>query len=190
MVPQLLSAPSAGLVLIAAFGAGLGLPAAAQTQAHGLWEHAFTLQSADGQMEQALAEAQAQIAAMPPEQRQQIEQALAGRGVSLGAKGTSARYCLTKEQATRPAEPRMSDGCTQQIDRRSGRTVSFHFQCTRPQATRGEGEITFQGDKAYTGRSTVTSTIDGTPQTMRMQMAGKWLGAECGAVRPVVTPAQ
>jgi hypothetical protein len=156
----------------------------AQTQAPGLWEHSFTMKSDDGKMEKAMAEMQRQMAAMPPEQRKQMEAAMAGRGVKLGAGGTSVKVCVTKEEAAKPPEARMSAGnCTQKDIQRSGNTMKFKFECTQPPST-GEGEMSFVSDKAYTGKTTVTSQVAGRPQQMNMEMQGKWLASDCGDVKP------
>ena len=166
------------------------LAAGAQTQAPGLWEHAFTLKSAGGEMERAMAEMKKQMDAMPPEKRQQVEQMMASRGVKMGAHGGSGKVCLTKEQAARPAEPKVPEGCTQQVDQRSARSVKFHFECTKPSVSRGDGEMTYLSEKAYTGKMNITGEMGGKPQQVSMDMTGKWLGADCGDVKPSATPAR
>ena len=156
----------------------------AQTQAPGLWEHSFTMKSDDGKMDKAMAEMQKQMAAMPPEQRKQMEAAMASRGVKVGAGGTSVKVCVTKEEAAKPPEARMSAGnCTQKDIQCSGNTMKFKFECTQPPST-GEGEMSFVSDKAYTGKTTVTSQVAGRPQQMNIEMQGKWLASDCGDVKP------
>lgn len=177
-------------VLPAAVLAFIVLAAHAQTQAPGLWEHTMKMKSAGGEMEKAQAEMHKQMAAMPPEQRKQMEQAMGGRGMAMGAQGTSVKVCLTKEQAARAAEPRMQGDCTRQDVQRSGNTMKFKFACTKPQPSSGEGEMTFPSDKAYTGKTSVTTQVKGQPQQMNMEMSGKWLGADCGEVKPMVMPAK
>ena len=99
------------------------LPAAAQTQLKpGLWEHSVQM-GGDAQMEAAMATAQAQMAKMPPEQRQQMQAMLAKNGVGLGAKPGAVRVCLSKEAAER-GEPPQSDGrCQHETLQRSGSTM-------------------------------------------------------------------
>ncbi len=179
--PAALTASSAlALLLLAA--APL---ACAQTQAAGLWEHNFTIKSDDGKMDAAMAQMQQQLAAMPPERRAQVEAMMASRGVKLGAHGTSAKYCISKEQAAKPAEPRLSSAdCTRQDVTRSGNTVKFKFECSKPQPVTGDGEMTFAGDKAYSGRSNIVTQVRGQPQQMSMEMNGKWLSADCGDIKP------
>jgi Protein of unknown function (DUF3617) len=164
------------------------LHAGAQTQVPGLWEHSFNMKSEGGETEKAMAEMQQQMAAMPPEQRKQIEQMMASRGIGMGAQGSVVKVCVTKEEAARKAEPVFREGCTQQVVQRSGNTMRVKFECTQPRPMSGEGEMTFISDKAYTGKSTVTTQANGKTQQMTMQMAGKWLAADCGDVKPRPAP--
>ncbi len=167
------------------------LHAAAQTQAPGLWEHSFMMKSQDGQTDKAMAEMQKQLAAMPPDQRQQVEQMMASRGMSMGAQGPVVKVCVTKEDVARKAEPQFGEGCTQQLVQRSANTMKVKFECTRPQPMKGEGEVSFISDKAYTGKSIiVTSLANGQTHQMAAEMAGKWLAADCGDVKPRPVPAK
>ncbi|MES3015719.1 MAG: DUF3617 domain-containing protein [Pseudomonadota bacterium] len=176
---KLIHALPATLMALTAIGAH------AQTQAPGLWEHRFTMTSQGGEMEKAQAEMQKQLAAMPPAERKKIDDMMASRGVKMGTQGATVKFCLTPEQAAKPAEPRMAGDCTQSDIQRSGSTMKYKFSCTKPQQVSGEGQVSYAGDKAYSGMSTMTSQAAGMPQQMTMTMAGKWLGAECGDVKPV-----
>ena len=157
----------------------------AQTQAPGLWEHTLKLDAQNAETHSMPAQMQAQLAAMPPEQRKKIEEMMKSRGVTMGAQGTTVKFCLTKEQAAKPADPRMPGDCKQNDVKRSGNAMSYRFTCTTPQPVSGEGRVTFDGDKAYTGRSTVTTQVKGQPQSTSIDMSGKWLAADCGDVKPV-----
>jgi Protein of unknown function (DUF3617) len=161
------------------------LHALAQTQAPGLWEHSFKMKSQDGEIEKAMAEMQKQMAAMPPDQRKQVEQMMASAGMSINAQGTVVKVCVTKEEVARKAEPQFGEGCTQQVLQRSANSMKVKFECSRPQPMKGEGEVSFVSDKAYTGKSNVvTSLANGQTHQMAIEMVGKWLAAECGDVKP------
>lgn len=164
--------------------------AGAQTQAPGLWEHTFKMTSPGGEMEKAQAQMQAQLAAMPPEKRQQVEEMMASRGVTMGAQGTVTKVCVSKEQAAKPAEPHMPGVCSRQDVTRSGNKMKYRFECSKPRPMKGEGEMTFVSDKAWSGKSTVTTQMKGQPQQMAMALSGKWLAADCGDVKPFVMPAK
>jgi hypothetical protein len=160
----------------------------AQTQAPGLWEHTFRMKSPGGEMEKAQAQMQAQLDAMPPEQRKQMDAMMKSRGVTMGAQGTTAKFCLTKEQAAKPPEARMTGDCKPADIKRSGNTMSYKFACTTPQQVNGEGQLTYVSDKAYTGTANVTTQAQGQARQMTMEMTGKWLGADCGDVKPLGAP--
>ena len=166
------------------------LHAAAQTQVPGLWEHSFKMKSQDAETDKALADMQKQMAAMAPEQRKQIEQMMASRGMSMGAQGTVLKVCVTKEDVARKAEPQFREGCTQQVVQRTASSMKVKFECTQPQPMSGEGEMSFTSDKAYTGKSTVMSQANGKAQQMTIEMAGKWLAADCGDIKPRSAPAK
>ena len=148
------------------------------------------MKSQDAETDKALADMQKQMAAMAPEQRKQIEQMMASRGMSMGAQGTVLKVCVTKEDVARKAEPQFREGCTQQVVQRTASSMKVKFECTQPQPMSGEGEMSFTSDKAYTGKSTVMSQANGKAQQMTIEMAGKWLAAECGDIKPRSAPAK
>ena len=172
-------------VSCAAALAAVSIAAAAQTQAPGLWEHSVTFKTQSGEMEKAMADMQKQLAAMPPEQRKQMEQMMAGRGIGMGPKGNTYKVCVTKEEAARQAAPKMSDAnCTQDVVQRSAQTMKVKWTCTGQNPSTGEGEVTFKSDKAYTGKAVVTSTVKGKPETTNIEQSGQWLSADCGDIKP------
>lgn len=162
----------------------LAANAQAQTMAPGLWEHTATFKSRSGQMEGAMARMQQELAKMPPEQRQMMQAMMARQGAALGPKGNTARICLSKEQAARADMPQQDGNCRQQTVERSGSTVKFKFTCSGTPASSGEGEYTLTGDKAYRGSAVVDTTVQGKPERIEMQQSGKWISADCGAIKP------
>jgi hypothetical protein len=162
------------------------LPVHAQSMKPGLWE--INNKMSGGQMDGAMAEMQKQLAQMPPDQRKQMEAMMAQRGVQMtpGAGGGMAvRMCMTKEMVERNEVP-TRDGCTTTKNQRSGNTMKIAFTCTSPPSS-GEGDFTFSGD-AYTSHMTVKTAVQGKPETMVMDATGKWLGADCGSVKPMAVP--
>ncbi|HET6491761.1 MAG TPA: DUF3617 domain-containing protein [Burkholderiales bacterium] len=151
----------------------------------GLWEHSFTMKSQSGQMEKAMSEMQQQLASMPPEQRKKMEQMMAQQGMSMGAGGRSVKMCITKEQAERDELPQQEGRCSQQVVQRTATTMKVQFSCTGNPPTSGESEVTFASPTAYTGKSTVNTTVQGKPERMNMEQSGKWLSADCGSIKPM-----
>jgi hypothetical protein len=164
------------------------LPASAQSLKPGLWEITNKMQSVSGKTENAMAQMQKQMASMPPEQRRMMEQQMARSGVKMAAGGPaggmSVRICMTREMAERNEVPAQRGDCKSTAQARTGNTMKMAFACTNPPSS-GEGEVTFAGSEAYSSRMTVSTQVDGKPEKMTMEGSGKWLGADCGSVKPL-----
>jgi hypothetical protein len=162
---------------------GAVLPAAAQSLKPGLWE--INNKMSGGQMNEQMAEMQKQMAQMPPDQRKQMEAMMAQRGVKMAPTaggGMAIQMCMTKEMAERNEVP-VKDGCTTSKQQRTGNTMKIAFSCANPPSS-GEGEFTFAGD-SYTSHMTIKTVVQGKPDTMVMDGRGKWLGSDCGSIKPI-----
>lgn len=166
----------------------LGAPAQATPKLKpGLWEHSFQMKSQSGQIEAAMKQAQAQMAAMPPEQRKMMEQMMARQGVSMDVAGQKVRVCMTPEDVARDAMPPTQEGCTQNA-RRSGNTWTVSFECPARNgnpASSGQGTATMESDSAYSGQFLIKTQVQNKPEQLQMSTRGRWLAADCGAVRPI-----
>jgi len=173
-------AGAVGLLILLAAGS-----AAAQKLAPGLWEHTVTVKSDDGRAEAAMAQMQQQLAAMPPEQRKKIEEMMARRGMGVGGKPNAVRVCISPEMASRDELPQGNEGrCKRQSLQRSGNTVRFKFVCEGNPPSSGEGEFTYAGNKAYSGRTVLDRVVKGQPQRTEVQMEGRFVASDCGDVKP------
>lgn len=173
---------AAGALLAAAC-----LPLSAQTLKPGLWEIHNKMQG--GGAADAMAELQKQMAQMSPQQRKQMEAAMAAQGVKMapGAGGGMAtQMCFTREMVERNDVP-MQEGCKVTRNARSGNTQSFAFACSSPPSS-GEGQVTYEGPEGYSSRMTVKSTAGGRAQATTMEARGRWLKADCGNVKPMPMP--
>jgi hypothetical protein len=177
-------------VLAVLAAACAAVPATAQTLKPGLWEIQQKV-GGNPQMDQAMAEMQKQLAAMPPEQRKQMEAMMAGRGVQVapGAGGAMAvKVCMTREMVERNEVPATQGDCKTTQQSRSGSTLTMAFTCSKP-PSKGEAQITMVGSDAFTSKTTVTSTEAGkAPATTTIEGTGKWQGADCGSVQPGQPP--
>ncbi len=187
---------SARLIVACALGA-LCLPLAAQTPARaGLWE---ITQKTGGnpKMEQAMAQMQKQMAAMPPAQRKQMEDSMAKQGAQMPGVQAGAlvnKVCLTKEMLEQNGSPGMQQqpqraDCKVTRQDRSASSMKVSYVCTAPPSS-SDIEVTYQGQEAYQSRVTIKSERNGKTESMLIESAGKWLGADCGAVKPVALPAK
>ena len=167
----------------------VALSAQAQTMKPGLWENTSKV-GGNPEIEQAMAKMQQQIASMPPEQRKMMEEMMSKHGVTMGANssGMVARVCVTKEMAERGDLPAQQQGdCTTTTSDKTSRGMTMKFSCTNP-PTSGEGQLTFSGDSAYTMKMKINSSAQGAPKTITVDTAAKWLGSDCGSVKPLVMP--
>ena len=165
--------------------------AAAQSIKPGLWE-VSTKMGGNPEMDKAMAQMQQQMAAMPPEQRKMMQDMMAKQGGAMPTVGSGGgmamKVCITPEMAARNDMPTQTEGdCTTTVTSRSGNTMKMKFVCTKPPSS-GEGTYTFMGDTAYTMKMTMSSQHQGKPQNMSMDGQGKWLSADCGAIKPMTVP--
>jgi len=187
-------------LLLAATLALLGTGAAqAQKLRPGLWENNFTVKG--GEAEAGMARMQQELARLPPEQRAQVEAMMAQRGVGVSpggpgapggaggmggaGAGMSMKFCLTPEQAAREEIPQREGRCTQTSKERRGNTLRFKFACEGEPQVSGEGEYTLVSDKELNGNSVVNTVRRGQPTRMEVQTRARWLGADCGDIKPV-----
>lgn len=164
--------------------------AGAQTMKPGLWEMTTQMQGGSGQAAGAMVEAQKQMAALPPEQRKMMQDMMAKQGVQMGSGpggGMSVKVCMTQDMVDRNEVAKQDGNCTHTTSPRVGNTMKFSFVCTKPPGS-GEGQVTFTSPEAYTMKTTMTTSIKGQPEKMDMQSSGRWLGIDCGSVKPLVSP--
>jgi hypothetical protein len=170
-----------------AIGCALALPAAAQDMKPGLWEMSSKVSSPDSQVQAAMSAIQGHLASMSPEQRKGMQQMLERNGVQmdLGAGGAvMTRVCLTREMIQRKEFPVQQGDCQQKMTPVSGNRMNIAFSCSRPPAS-GEGEMTLDSDTSYRARMHIRGTEGGNRQEVDMDVAGRWLGADCGGLRPL-----
>ena len=81
------------------------------------------------------------------------------------------RHCYTAEEVKNEPVPRDAD-CKITELKSSGSKVSWKLECQGEMAGKGEGEITYRGDSAYEGKSTM--------QTQGMTMTSRYQGKRIG----------
>jgi hypothetical protein len=180
---------STALAILALAGL-VAVPCSAQNMKAGLWEMTNKMESSDGKMEQAMAEMQKQMASMPAEQRKMMEDMMAKQGVKMGAAGGAmqVKMCLTKEMLAQGQLPVQQQGnCTMTRSPMVGNSMHMSYKCTNPDS-HGEGDMSFSGDSAYTMKMKVNHMQNGRNETMTMNGAAKWLGSDCGNIKPIEMP--
>ena len=189
--------PSTPLLALAVVTLSLGASAAqAQMMKPGLWETTSKMQAANGEMASAMAMMQKQMANMSPEQRKAMEAMMAkqGSGISMptvtddGAIIT--KTCMTKEMIDKSqllTQQTQRGNCTQKNTPMEGGVIKTTFSCTNPPA-KGEARIVIKSDTSYNMTMNSTATVNGKQESMAFDASGKWLGADCGKVKPRTMP--
>jgi len=178
------------VAIVVASSAFFANVACAQSIKPGLWEVSTKMSSSSGEMEKAIAQMQKQMASMSPEQRKIMEDMMGKQGMSMsssGPGGTTIKLCVTPEMADTSTIPKQQGDCTHTNAPRNGNTMKFSFVCTKPPSS-GEGQVTFVDANNYQSTMSVTATRNGKPETMNMKGTGKFLGSDCGTIKPIAAP--
>ncbi|MGZ3157755.1 MAG: DUF3617 domain-containing protein [Burkholderiaceae bacterium] len=149
---------------------------AAESLKPGLWE--MTMKS----------DAMKAMPKMTPEQMEQMRK----MGVNLPQMqdgGMVMKVCITKEMAERdPASQTHQVGseCKSKNFQRSGSNYSVDIVCDGAHMKgEGKGQGTFSGNERFTSTYDFKGTSGGRPVTQHQETSGKWMGADCGDVKPV-----
>lgn len=150
------------------------------------------------QVKFAMEEMKKQLANMPPEQRKQMEAMMAQSGmkvtddgvsfnnsqVEISPTGTNAKLCVTQAQIDRGELPDDVKGCESVLKKISATQFKSSHVCSGEYSGTGESEVTFHSPKHYTGTGKMNQVMNGEKRTMAFTMEGKWLGSDCGDVKP------
>jgi hypothetical protein len=171
-------------ITLAAFAAG---PLPVPPVKPGLWEARMTSLDADGR-EMPRPE-QTAMARMSPEARARMADAMKARGVQMPDANGATKVCLTKDmfESGRWQQMASDSGCTTNYST-SGTTWKFHSSCTTFKSE-SDGETVFSGTESYRTKVTTTATVAGTTKTTTRIVQAKWLGADCGDIKPFTPPA-
>jgi hypothetical protein len=169
-----------------------GAASQAQNIQPGLWEITTHMQGGSSdKMAASMEKMQKEMANMPPDQRKMMQDMMAKQGVQMGSAaggGISMKVCMTPEMAARNELNSGQRGdCKHTSTPRLDNRMKYSFVCTNP-ASSGEGEVTFRGREGYSTKMSITSTVKGKPEKMDIQGEGKWLGKDCGNIKPLAAP--
>jgi hypothetical protein len=173
------------LVVVALVACGPN-PAQAQTPPikPGLWQ-VHSQREVDGQKVQ-MPDMSERMRNLPPEARKQMEAMMKQRGVDMSGGGGDMKICLTRDSLDPSQWQKHQDTCTTDFSSRTSTAWKWRTTCTDPVAET-DGEATFISPDAYTVKTVTRLTIQGKPSVTRMTLDSKWLGADCGDVKPVTS---
>ncbi|HTI78841.1 MAG TPA: DUF3617 domain-containing protein [Acetobacteraceae bacterium] len=124
------------------------------------------------------------LAQMSPAQRAQMMAAMQGRM----NQPTVTRSCLTKKMIDRGMsfDRPGDDHCTQTVTGSSAHSLDVRVVCTGEQRekTTGSMHVDATSRESITGAFNMVSTDGTNTMTMKRTLQGKWLGSNCGNVKP------
>ncbi|HMC16094.1 MAG TPA: DUF3617 domain-containing protein [Albitalea sp.] len=148
----------------------------------GLWQVSVQ-RAVDGQATPSPGE---RLDNLPPEMRAKIEAGMKARGMELGA-GGDMKVCHTKESLAQGAWNRQGASCKTDVKTRSAASWTWHTSCTKP-VMETDGETLFTNAENYIVKTSSTMTMGGQARSSQNTITAKWLGADCGDVKPFVPP--
>lgn len=158
-----------GLFTTTVFAAGMDIKP-------GLWEiqHKMTV---DGQKMPDMQEMMAQV---PPEMREQMKAMMAQQGAGMTDKGTTV--CVTAEQIARGEVGTQDKESRCKISnlKMDGTTTTMDIKCDAPRKAEGTTTVTRTSNTQWTS----TTNMKTDKGEMKQEATGKWLKADCGAVKP------
>ncbi len=132
------------------------------------------------------------VPAIPPDQMQRLMNLARQNGFDLpqiqnGA--ATSRACISPAMATRQSLPIMYQhqaGCSTRNATRDGNQYRMEFVCNSA-SVKGSGKAqgTFANAENFAGQTAFDGTVQGTPVNERADISGRWLEANCGAVKPL-----
>jgi hypothetical protein len=167
-----------GIAIVAASPAGAGdnTPLAVKP---GLWEMTSDMQH--GGAPPIPPEALAQ---MSPEQRQKVEQAMQG---AMAPQHRVDKHCVTAEDIKKGFDrmDQLSRGhCTQKVTASSATLHAGTFACTGHGNSSGSYRFEAKSPESVVANWNMTMTSGANTMTMKNDMQGRWLAADCGDVKP------
>jgi hypothetical protein len=128
---------------------------------------------------------------IPPDQMQQLRNLARQNGIDMpeiqnGA--ATSKVCITQEIADRKIPPNLyqrESGCAATNVTRTGNTYKTDLVCNGPRLKgNGKAEGTFSSPESFSGRTEFVGDVQGNPVNERADTSGRWIGANCGSVKP------
>jgi hypothetical protein len=125
---------------------------------------------------------------IPPEQMEQMRK----MGITIPKMQDGniiSKVCISKEMAERDQIPQADlkeSGCQSKNYQRTGNNYTVDIVCNGPNL-KGEGKVKgkFAGNESFSSTYDFKGASQGQPINQRHEHSGKWLGADCGNVKPL-----
>ena len=145
----------------------------------GLWQISVTMDMPGMQMPQM-----PDMSSMPPE----VQARMKAMQLQMSNHNISLQHCMTAQEVTmdKPDFSHMqrNKDCSMENMKVSGHSFSGDMVCKNGDFVgNGHMQVTFDSDEHYSGENNITGTAHGHPMNMHETFDGKWISADCGAVK-------
>ena len=128
----------------------------------------------------------AQLKTMPPDMRKRMEDNMKQHGIDMSGGPGQMKMCMTRESLDSGKWQGQQTRC--KTDFNTGGSVwKWRSTCDQPPSVT-DGEAAFTSAEAYTVKSSTTMTMQGKEHLSKMTLNAKWLGADCGDLKPFSPP--
>lgn len=124
---------------------------------------------------------------MSPQVRQKVEVGMKARGMAPAGPGGQLRVCFTKEFLDRGHWQAQTANCKTESNVRTGSHWAWHTTCTAP-ASETDGDAAFGDSENYVVKTSTKMMLSGKPHASQTTITAKWLGSDCGDVKPFAPP--
>ncbi len=128
---------------------------------------------------------------MPKISPEQIEQ-LKQMGVDISQLQSGAvvgKVCVTQEMAEREELPPLNEkeaGCEITKQSRNGATYLMDMRCNNGDLNgTGTSKTVFANSESFSSTANFSGTVRGLPVNDRVDTSGKWVGPDCGSIKPI-----
>jgi hypothetical protein len=118
---------------------------------------------------------------MKPEVRAKVEAMMKQKGMAVGSSGAN-HLCFTKDSLD-AGRWQNSATCKTDYGTRTASAWKWHSVCA-PSGTVVDGEALFANPENYTVSTTSTHAFRGETRTTQTTIKARWLGADCGDLKP------
>ena len=146
----------------------------------GLWELTST-----GTMSGAPPIPQEALARMTPEQRAKMESAMQ-EAIGRNNQPHVSKSCITQKQLEKAPNfaEQQNKSCKQTVVNRTTSLIETRVECSGPQKMTGTFRFQAQSREAIHGDVSMVMSDGNKTMTSKHTIQGKWLGADCGNVKP------
>jgi hypothetical protein len=126
-----------------------------------------------------------ELAKLTPEQRAQLQAAMSA-AAAQHAKPRVFKECLTEEKLKRGFDLGKDEdkNCKKSIVQSTSKVLQVHMECTGEQQAAGDFRFDAVDPATVTGKTNVVVSQGAKTMKISGDLHAKWLGADCGSVKP------